>query len=122
MNLEVLQYLVDDAPHYLEENAQARNLDVGASIGIARRLLGNDGDITELSPAQLYHYDNVIKPLIENVSCDGVLGEMEDDDGNWFSTCNGDGSIDDESLLMSYQEEDFKCQICRFDAERMAAE
>jgi hypothetical protein len=43
-----------------------------------------------------------------------------DDDGH--DTCVHGGIIDDESLLLCYQEDEFMCQNCRFDSERMAAE
>ncbi|TOF61768.1 hypothetical protein [Vibrio parahaemolyticus] len=119
MDLEVLGFLLDNE-QIIEESADDAGLDASASIGIARKLLASDGDLDELSKNQMYHYQQVLQPLLENVSCDGVLGMIETDDGDWVDTCNGDGVVDDESLLISYQEDDFKCQICRYDAENMA--
>ncbi|EGQ7763271.1 TPA: hypothetical protein ACVOZB_004686 [Vibrio diabolicus] len=119
MDLEVLQFLLDNE-RIIEESAADAGLDESISIGIGRKLIANDGDLEELSSKQMYHYQQVLQPLLENVSCDGVMGMMETDDGDWVDTCNGDGVIDDESLLISYQEDDFKCQICRYDAEKMA--
>ncbi|EGQ8490968.1 hypothetical protein GTP20_23820 [Vibrio alginolyticus] len=120
MSLEVLGFIFDNCPEKIEELAEGskvKNVDVSLRLA---GLLGH-GDITleELTEAQVYHYEKSMRPLIENVPCDGVLGIIENDDGEYVDTCNGNGYIDEESLLISYQEDDFKCQICRFDAERM---
>lgn len=119
MNLEVLGFLLEN-DRIVEESAENVGLDESISIGIGRMLIANNGDLDELSSNQMYHYQQVLQPLLENVSCDGVMGMMETDDGDWVDTCNGDGVVDDESLFMSYLEDDFKCQICRYDAENMA--
>ncbi|MCG9640815.1 hypothetical protein L1D22_13050 [Vibrio sp. Isolate34] len=119
MDLEVLGFLLDNGS-IIEESAENVSLDESTSIGIGHKLIANGGDLNELSSKQMYHYEQVLQPLLENVSCDGVMGMMETDDGDWVDTCNGDGVVDDESLLISYQEDDFKCQICRYDAENMA--
>jgi|GEM_PF-378687 len=118
MNVEVLKYLLDN-DNYLEAKADDANLDVGASIGIVKLLMANEGNEDVLKGKQVYHYEKVIQPLLENVTCEGPIGMFEDDDGNWVSSCCNGGIVDDESLLQSYLEEDFKCQICRFDADRM---
>ncbi|MFM5646344.1 hypothetical protein [Aeromonas caviae] len=114
MNLEVLNYIVENAVEKIEELAEENNLDCHASVGVANFLLGNDGDVSKLSDKQRYHYENCIQPLIERVPCDGVIGPVEDGD-----TCSGDGYVDDESLMGCYLEDDFKCQLCRYDAEKM---
>ena len=118
MNLEVLGFLIDNES-YIEDMAESAKVDSSASLGIAKSLLANDGDVSLLSAKQIYHYDEVIKPLLENVQCEGPIGMMDDEDGNWVSSCVNGGIVDDESLYQSYLEEDFKCQICRYDSERM---
>lgn len=112
--MEVLNYIVENAVEKIENLAEANNIDSHASVGVANFLLGNEGDLGKLSEKQRFHYENCIKPLIENVRCEGVIGPVENGD-----TCNGNGYIDDESLMACYIEDDFKCQICRFDAEKM---
>ncbi|MFC1503725.1 hypothetical protein ACFL53_05250 [Pseudomonadota bacterium] len=116
MNLEVLDFLLDNES-YIEERANDANLDLQASIGIAKLISANKGDLSVLKGKQVYHYEKVLKPLLENVPCEGVMGMIEDDEGNLVDTCTSGGVIDDESLYQSYLEEDFKCQICRYDAE-----
>ena len=111
MNLELLLYIVNSVPEKIESLAKAVNLEPSVSIGVAKFLHVNNGDVSRLSEKQLHHYENCIKPLIENVPCQGVIGIVEDGD-----TCYGDSFVDDESLLISYIEDDFKCQLCRHDA------
>lgn len=110
MNYEVLQHIVRNEPGRIEALADANSLDASASAGVAEFLAGNDGDVSLLSSKQKYHYDNAIEPLVENVSCDGVFGG---------DTCTGNGIIDDESLLSCYLEDNFLCQHCRFDSDRI---
>tara|TARA_Y100001937_G_C7012628_1_gene281663 strand:+ start:442 stop:798 length:357 start_codon:yes stop_codon:yes gene_type:complete len=113
MNLEVLQHIVENEPGMIEALAKENGLDPSASIGVAEFLIGNDGDISLLSAKQRYHYDNDIEPLVDNVPCDGVFGE---------GTCTGNGVVDDESLLGCYLEDNFLCQHCQYDSNRIAAE
>ena len=117
MNLEVLEFLLDNES-YIEEMAKSANVDSSASVGIAKLLQGNDGDLSSLKGKQTYHYENVIKPLLEGVQCEGPIGMIEDEDGNWDTSCVNGGIVDDESIYLSYLEENFKCQICRHDSER----
>lgn len=118
MNLEALDFLLDNE-NYIEDKANDANLDFQASIGIAKLLSANKGDLTILKGKQTYHYEKVLQPLLESVPCEGAIGMIEDEEGNWVDTCTSGGIIDDESLYQSYSEEDFKCQNCRYDAEKM---
>lgn len=118
MNLEVLDFLLDNEK-YIEDLAKEVKVDSNASVGIAKLLQANAGDSSVLKGNQIYHYENVIKPLLEGVLCEGPIGMIEDDEGNWDTSCVNGGIVDDESLYQSYLEEDFKCQICRHDAENM---
>ena len=119
MSLEVLGFIFDNCPEKIEELAEenkVRNVDV--SLRLADLLGHGKKTLEELTEAQMYHYEKAMRPLIENVPCEGVLGIIENDDGEYVDTCNGNGYVDEESLLISYQEGDFKCQTCRLDAER----
>ncbi|MCL1122016.1 hypothetical protein N7V09_14215 [Shewanella seohaensis] len=118
MNLDVLGFLIENES-YIEDMAESANIDSSISIGIAKLLYVNGGNLSILKGKQTYHYERVIRPLLENVQCEGPIGMMDDEDGNWVSSCVNGGIIDDESLYQSYLEEDFKCQICRYDQERM---
>ncbi|NOQ76792.1 MAG: hypothetical protein GQ475_03160 [Methylococcaceae bacterium] len=118
MNLEVLVFLLDNE-HYIVDMANDSNLNFSTSIGIVKLLLANKGNLSTLTGKQAYHYETVIQPLLESVQCDGPIGTIENDDGNLNSSCVNGGIVDDESLFQSYLEEDFKCQICRYDSEKM---
>ncbi|WP_417657098.1 hypothetical protein [Pseudidiomarina aestuarii] len=118
MNLQVLGFLIENES-YIESIADQTKVDSGATFGIVKLLLASGGDLGKLSGKQTYHYENVIKPLLENVQCEGPIGMFEDDDGNWVSSCVSGGVIDDESLYQCYLEEDFKCQTCRYDSDHM---
>lgn len=113
MNLEVLNHIVTNAPEFIEGLAEENMLDGQASIGIAKILLGNNGDLAELSGKQNFHYEKCIMPLIENVQCEGVFGP---------ETCTGTGYVDDESLLGCYISGKFQCQLCQHDAGKIDAE
>ncbi|TKE97960.1 hypothetical protein FCV51_17980 [Vibrio kanaloae] len=116
MNLEVLGFLLDNE-NYIEEMAKTVGVDSNATFGVVKFIKAKDGDLSTLKGKQIFHYERVIKPLLEGVQCDGPIGMIEDDDGNWDTSCVNGGVIDDDSLLQSYFEEDFKCQICRYDVE-----
>ena len=118
MNLDVLGLLLDNES-YIEERASDVGVDSSASIGIAQLLKANAVDLSILKGNQNFHYEKVIKPLLENVQCEGPIGMIEDDEGNWDTSCVNGGIIDDESLYQCYLEDDFKCQICRYDAGKM---
>lgn len=111
MNLEVLNHILDNAPETIAERVQGTGHDPDAAVGVGKLLLGNGGNIDALSKNQRFYYDNYIKSLLEDVPCDGILGDPE------FDSCTGTGDVDDESLLLSYQEDRFLCQHCRFDLE-----
>jgi hypothetical protein len=118
MNLSVLQFLLDN-DEYIKEMAKEANVDPDASIGIVKLLFANNGDLDVLKGKQPYHYKNVIQPLLEGVECNGAIGMIDDENGCLVTSCVNGGIVDDESLYQSYLEEDFKCQICRFDFEKM---
>jgi len=118
MNLDVINHLLDNE-HYIMDKAAECGLDGNISLIIAEILRDNNGDLSSIKGKQIYHYEKVILPLLEAVVCEGPVGFIEDDEGNYESSCTNGGLVDDESLYQSYLEEDFKCQICRHDAENM---
>jgi hypothetical protein len=113
MNLELLGYLLNDGVHHIEELVNITKYDLTPATGVGAILLANEGDIEKLSPKQKFYYEKFIKPLIENVPCEGIYGP---------GTCTGTDFVDDESLLISYQEENFLCQHCRYDQGQHEAE
>lgn len=112
MDLEVLQFVIDTEHEHLIEAVSGTGSSLEATHGIAQLLLANNGDTSILKGKQNYVYEKCIEPIF-HVACDGIYGD---------DTCTGNGVLDEESLLMSYQEDEFLCQHCRFDADRIAAE
>ncbi|UYF57253.1 hypothetical protein M2R49_08895 [Citrobacter amalonaticus] len=108
MNIDVLQYLERDGREHVEQLVGRTQYDSNATFAVIRILIAQNGNEEVLSERQKFHLREFIEPLIYGVPCTGNFGE---------DTCTGNGFVDDESLLMSYQEDDFKCQLCRYDAE-----
>lgn len=107
MDIQLLRYLVNDAEERIDEltpNEQTQQ----AALGVGRQLIGNGGQLDNLTPNQRHTYESYLQPLMEDVSCGGMLGDQE--------SCNGNGVIDQEDLLLCYQEDEMRCQICRYDA------
>ena len=113
MDLRALEYIINNRLELIEERVSGTRYDPNAAIGVAKLVFANKGDISKLSRAQTYYFQEFVNPLVERVPCDGIFGE---------DTCMGGGFIDDESLLSCYIEDDFLCQICRHDSERISAE
>lgn len=105
---EVLNYIVNNSPELIEELAEENSLNEEASIGVAKFLLGDDGNFDQMSQKQRHHFEKTIKPLIENVRCDGMIGDHEDG----TSSCIGNEVIDEDSLLQAYECDDMRCQHC----------
>lgn len=110
MNLDVLKHLVKNDPETITRGVQKKH-DPKAALGVANFLIGNNGDVEKLSPKQRYYWTRYIRPLIEDVPCEGVFGDGE--------VCTGNGFVDDESLLLGYQDDSLLCQVCRYDRDKM---
>jgi hypothetical protein len=108
VNIDVLKYLAGDGDYHVREVVEKTKYAPEATLAVIRKLIKNGGDLTPLSGPETYHFNTFISPLIYNVQCQGAYGE---------GTCIS-GVIDDESLLMAYQDDDFLCQICRHDASK----
>lgn len=119
MNIPVLKYLVEEREHLIAERLAGTKYDIAATIGVAKALIGSRGDVSALSPAQSYHYDNFLKPLLF-VACEGPVGYVDEDMQK--SSCVHGTLIDDETLLLCYRDEDFVCSNCRHDREKMQSE
>lgn len=109
MRLDVLKHIVENDSDLIE--AAVRRHDPAAALGVAKLLLGNGGDLNKLSAKQKFYWTSYIRPLLEDVPCEGVFGDA--------GTCTGNGIIDEDSLLMAYQEQSFLCQHCSYDKDRM---
>jgi hypothetical protein len=118
VNIPVLKYLVEVREDLIDERLAGTKYDSAATIGVAKLLIGNGGDTMALSPPQLFHYETFIKPLLF-VECEGPVGYVDDEMKK--SSCVHCTHIDDESLLLCYHEEDFVCQNCRYDRDKMAS-
>lgn len=112
MNIEVLQYVIDNESGRLFDTVSESGATMDAAIGVAKLLLANNGDTSILKGKQIYVYEKCIEPLF-HISCEGIYGE---------GTCTGDGMVHEDSLLLCYQEDSFLCQHCRFDRDRIESE
>jgi hypothetical protein len=112
MNIKVLQYVIDYEHEHLLDAVAGSRTSLEVATGVAKLLIANNGDPTVLKGKQLDVYEECIKPVFI-VACSGINGD---------DTCSGTGWVDGESLLISYQEDEFLCQHCRFDAQRIASE
>lgn len=99
INLRTLRHLVDNDENRILENIPT-SVDSDATLGIARRLIGNGESVESLTDNQQWHYQEFIKPLIEDVACSN----------------NDCGQIieDDQTLLTGYQIDEVICQHCRY--------
>lgn len=114
MNLAALNYIIRNNPELIEENVVSGN--PAAAIAAAKILVSNGGDVAALSDAQRFHAENHVRPLVENVACDGVWGSDEEsgEDG-----CMGTGRISDEDLADCYASGDMLCQECQHISHKM---
>lgn len=99
MNLRTLRHLVDNDENRILENIPA-NVDSDATLGIARRLIGNGGSVESLTENQQWQYRQFIKPVIEDVLC------TNEDCGQLIE--------DDQTLLTGYQLDEVIYQHCRY--------
>lgn len=102
---EILKYLVENNEEYIIDSAQNNGIsNPVASVGVAKFLIENPINFSQMSSKQKHHYEKAIKPLIINVRCEGMINEE--------GSCVGNGSIDDDSLLGAYITQDMRCQHC----------
>lgn len=94
--IEVLEFIITNTEHL--ENHQA-------AIGIAKQVIAEQ-TLGNLSKKQKKVYQDVINPLFHPY-CEGVMGWGDQD------SCDGNGKVDFESLLESYEDDTMLCEICR---------
>lgn len=105
----VLEHILCSNEELITDTAKENGVNNSdASIGVAQFLIGDPENFSKMSKNQKYHYDNAIKPLINNVPCDGMLGTHEDGS----SSCIGNDYIEEDNLLIAYQTDDMRCQQC----------
>lgn len=113
--IKTLQSIVDDNKELITDLAKANNVsNPNASIGIAEFLVANTDNFSNMSANQKYHYENAIEPLINDVPCEGMIGE--------YHSCRGTGFIDEENLLWAYRDQDMRCQECIGEKDRWFAQ
>ncbi|AJO77494.1 hypothetical protein [Pseudomonas sp. MRSN 12121] len=118
MNLAALRHIVENNPELIEENVPERG-NSAATIGVAKLLVGNNGNVAALSENQRYHYETYIRPLVESVPCDGIFSA--DAEGE-HDGCIGNGIIDDDDLEGCYILDEMLCQECQSLQARMDAD
>ncbi len=65
MNLKNLHHIYTASSASITALAGEHGLDPVVSLGVARLLVANDGNLASLSPKQKQHYELSIKPLID---------------------------------------------------------
>lgn len=96
--IEVLEYIINNTDK-LDHHAAAKR--------ITKKII-SEKSLENLSKDQEKIFNEVILPLLEP-PCEGVMGWVDHD------TCSGGGTVDIESLLQSYREDQMLCQLCRYD-------
>ena len=104
MNLEALKEIINNNHELLEASARDNSADENTVVGIARFASTNGYD--KLSSNQKFHFDNCIRPLIEDVQCSGYNHECDE----FISECPA--ILDDEDLVEYYQEQGKYCESC----------
>lgn len=109
--INVLKDIIDNNEYLITDLARKNSVsDPNASVGVAKYLLGNPANFSSMKPKQKYHYENAIKPLVNNVLCEGMIGENH--------SCRGNGLIDEDNLIFAYRDQDMRCQECIAEGER----
>jgi hypothetical protein len=76
MNLHALNEIINNHVEILEDTASQTNTDAATIVGIAKFAVSNGYE--KLSHNQKYHFDNCIRPLIENIQCSGYNHEFDE--------------------------------------------
>ncbi|ENA1760197.1 hypothetical protein ABF236_000839 [Yersinia ruckeri] len=100
MNFDTLDFLIKNRIELLEDAARDTSVNLDATVGIAKKVEA-ERTITNLSPAQLYVFERTVKPLINEVRCNGQCNELEEN-----PHCN---SLISNEILTSYYESE-SCQ------------
>lgn len=109
MDIRALKEIVENQENHLEERAT----DLGQKFDVARAtaLIVLDKGYDALVGKQVWVFDNVVRPLIENVKCHGYQGPFGEDNYECHSL------LEDESLEDCYANENFLCDRCQGNAD-----
>lgn len=108
MNLDALDELITNQEEIIRASAESNELNADNVWGVAQQVLGERG-IDNLSEKQKYLYENAIRPLIENVPCEGWFDEYDGDHGSHYD-CNN--MIEKERLAECYRSGSMLCESC----------
>lgn len=105
MNIDALEYLLENSSELIEESANAAGVNASAADGVARQVVGQK-TIDNLTSKQLYVFNEAIRPLIEGVTCSGQWNEVMEE-----PECGQ--PIPDENLVAYYQHDETLCESCQ---------
>ncbi|MGY8871622.1 MAG: hypothetical protein ACKVJE_14390 [Pseudomonadales bacterium] len=108
MNLDALKEIITNNPEILEQSARDNNVDENTITGIA--LYAENNGYDSLTSPQKYHFDNCIRPLIEDVQCSSYTHEFEE----VRRECPV--ILDDRNIVEYYQEDRKYCKSCEAQA------
>ena len=104
IDLDLLRYLTGKGSHYIEAAVEGTGYLPKTVIGVGTYLLDIDGNVDLLTGKQTVTYERFLKPLLFDVSCQGIAGP---------ETCRGNGLIEPELLPKCYRDGEFRCRLCR---------
>lgn len=104
MNLDALKEINTNNPEILEQSARDNNANESTITGIALFAANNGYD--SLTSPQKYHFDNCIRPLIEDVKCSGYNHKFEEVPRECPAI------LDDDDLVEYYQNDGKYCDSC----------
>ncbi|WP_442801465.1 hypothetical protein [Serratia rubidaea] len=105
MNLEALDYIVNNEPDLIRGSAVISKVNSNAAEGIAKKVVAEGGD-EDLSPAQKHVFDRAVRPLIENITCAGNWNRYDDD-----PQCGN--PIPESQLYDYYANDETLCESCQ---------
>lgn len=105
MNLQALDYINKNCEEILEQASKDNKVSEAMIKGVALFAVANGYD--KLSANQKYHFDETIKPLIEDVQCSGYTHELED----FHQEC--ENTLNDDVLVEYYQNDGAYCESCQ---------
>ena len=108
MNLDALKEINANCEERLVASAVDAGSDTEVVKGIALFAAKNGYDA--LSSNQKYHFNQVIRPLIEAVRCEGYRHEFDETPSHCEAT------IDDGRLVECYRSDIFYCEACEAQA------
>lgn len=112
MNLHALDYINKNCVEVLEQASKDSGVNEAMIKGVALFAVANGYD--KLSQNQKYHFDETIRPLIENVQCSGFYNPYSGD------RVDCSAILPDENLIAYYGHDETYCESCQSEADYMA--